>query len=115
MVCGEQMANLAIILRWASPAVAFPSPIRKAYRTQLRCKRNRYTKLWRSPYRNLGMTASLRCPGTMTEFMVSIQRPAIEHRIRLGQVSKWAQDGGTKEGPAGITRRQKVLRLLEKT
>jgi hypothetical protein len=51
----------------------------------------------------------------MTEFAVSIQRPAVEHRIRLGQVSKWAQDGGTKEGPAGITRRQKALRLLGNT
>jgi len=53
-------------------------------------------------------------PGPMTEFTISIQRRATEHRIRLGQVSKWAQDGGTKEGPAGITRRQKVLRLLER-
>jgi hypothetical protein len=27
-------------------------------------------------------------PGPMTEFLVSIQRPAIEHRIRLSQVSE---------------------------
>jgi hypothetical protein len=52
-------------------------------------------------------------PGPMTEFTISIQRPATEHRIRLGQVSQWAAQGGTKEGPAGVTRRQKVLRLLK--
>ncbi len=34
-------------------------------------------------------------PGPMTEFTVSIQRPAIEHRIRLIQVSKWAE-GNTR-------------------
>jgi len=65
-----------------------------------------------SEFRNDRVTSM---PGPMTEFMISIQRPAIEHRIRLGQVSKWAQDGGTKEGPAGVTRRQKVLRLLKNT
>ena len=51
-------------------------------------------------------------PSPMTEFTVSIQRPAIEHRIRLGQVSKWAE-GNTREGPAGITKRQRVLKLLQ--
>jgi hypothetical protein len=65
-----------------------------------------------SEFRNDSVTSM---PGPMTEFAVSIQRPAVEHRIRLGQVSKWAQDGGTKEGPAGITRRQKALRLLGNT
>ena len=51
-------------------------------------------------------------PGPMTEFTVSIQRPAIEHRIRLSQVSKWAE-GSTREGPVGITKRQRVRALLE--
>jgi hypothetical protein len=51
-------------------------------------------------------------PGPMTEFTVSIQRPAIEHRIRLNQVSKWA-GGNTREGPAGVTKRQRVSELLE--
>jgi hypothetical protein len=51
-------------------------------------------------------------PGPMTEFTVSIQRPAIEHRIRLTQVSKWAE-GNTTEGPAGVTKRQRVRALLE--
>lgn len=64
-----------------------------------------------SEFRNDRVTS---VPGPMTEFMVSIQRPAIEHRIRLGQASQWAQSG-TKEGPAGIIRRQKVLKLLEDT
>ena len=52
-------------------------------------------------------------PGPMTEFTVSIQRPAIEHRIRLSQVSRWAE-GNTREGPAGITKRQRVRALLER-
>jgi hypothetical protein len=60
-----------------------------------------------SEFRNDSVTAM---PGPMTEFTVSIQRPATEHRIRLGQVSRWAGQGDTKEGPAGIIRRQKVLR-----
>jgi hypothetical protein len=65
-----------------------------------------------SEFRNDSVTSM---PGPMTEFMISIQRPATEHRIRLGQVSQWATQGGTKEGPAGVTRRQKVLRLLKNT
>jgi hypothetical protein len=48
----------------------------------------------------------------MTEFTVSIERPAIEHRLRLNQVTKWAE-GTTREGPAGITKRQRVQRLLD--
>jgi hypothetical protein len=51
-------------------------------------------------------------PGAMTEFTVSIERPAIEHRLRLNQVTKWAE-GTTREGPAGITKRQRVQRLLD--
>lgn len=51
-------------------------------------------------------------PDPMTEFTVSIQRPAIEHRIRLSQVSRWAEIN-TREGPAGVTKRQRVRALLE--
>lgn len=47
----------------------------------------------------------------MTEFTVGIERPAIEHRIRLNQGEKWGQ-GTTREGPAGITKRQRVKALL---
>jgi hypothetical protein len=65
-----------------------------------------------SEFRNDSVTSM---PGPMTEFIISIRRPATEHRIRLGQVSQWATQGGTKEGPAGVTRRQKVLRLLKNT
>ena len=50
-------------------------------------------------------------PGPMTEFTVLIERPAIEHRIRLNQILKWAENT-TKEGPAGIMRRQRVKSLL---
>lgn len=50
-------------------------------------------------------------PAPMTEFTVGIERPAIEHRIRLNQGEKWGQ-GTTREGPAGITKRQRVKALL---
>lgn len=48
-------------------------------------------------------------PGQMTEFTVAIQRPAVEDKIRLGQVSKWA-----REGPAGVVKKQRVQSLLGK-
>ncbi|HZL65736.1 MAG TPA: hypothetical protein VFC29_00235 [Candidatus Limnocylindrales bacterium] len=47
----------------------------------------------------------------MTEFTIAIEKPAVEHRIRLNQVEKWAQST-TKEGPAGITKRDRVRALL---
>ena len=50
-------------------------------------------------------------PVAMTEFTVAIERPAIEHRIRLSQVAKWAE-GATSEGPAGVVKRQRVRSLL---
>jgi hypothetical protein len=49
--------------------------------------------------------------GSMTEFTVAIHRPPVEHRIRLGQVTRWAE-GSTAEGPAEITKRQRVKQLL---
>jgi hypothetical protein len=50
-------------------------------------------------------------PGAMTEFTVSIERPAVEHRIRLNQVTKWVEHTGS-EGPAGVLKRQRVKDLL---
>jgi hypothetical protein len=52
-------------------------------------------------------------PASTTEFIIAIERPLIEHRIRLSQVAKWAQDNKTREGPAGMTKRQRVKALLE--
>jgi hypothetical protein len=51
-------------------------------------------------------------PGPMTEFTVAIERPAVEHRIRLNQVFKWAETT-TQEGPAGMVKRLRVRALLE--
>jgi hypothetical protein len=48
----------------------------------------------------------------MTEFIVAIHRPAVEHKIRLNQVEKWTE--GTRDGPAGIVKRQRVRSLLNK-
>ena len=50
-------------------------------------------------------------PGPMTEFCVTVIRKPIEHRIRLAQVTKWAEPT-MREGPAGISRRQRVRALL---
>jgi hypothetical protein len=53
-------------------------------------------------------------PGPMTEFRVTVIRKPIEHRIRLDRVTKWAQPT-TRDGPAGITKRQHVRTLLGRT
>jgi hypothetical protein len=50
-------------------------------------------------------------PGPMTEFCVTVIRKPIEHRIRLAQVTKWAEPT-TREGPAGLSKRQRVRALL---
>ena len=50
-------------------------------------------------------------PGPRTEFVVAIYRNPIEHRITLGQVTKWAEQT-TRDGPAGITKRERVRALL---
>jgi hypothetical protein len=50
-------------------------------------------------------------PLPTTEFTVAVYRNPVEHKIRLSQVQKWAEPT-TKEGPAGITKRQKVRSLL---
>jgi hypothetical protein len=51
------------------------------------------------------------CPGPMTEFTVAVYRNPTEHKIRLGQVAKWAEPT-TRDGPAGITKRERVRALL---
>ncbi len=48
----------------------------------------------------------------MTEFVVAIHRPAVEHRISLSQVIRWSE--GTRDGPAGVIKRQRVRSLLNK-
>lgn len=50
-------------------------------------------------------------PAAMTEFTVAVYRNPTEHKIRLSQVRKWAKHV-VHEGPAGITKRQRVRQLL---
>jgi hypothetical protein len=50
-------------------------------------------------------------PGLMTEFTVTVYKNPTEHKIRLAQVLKWSEPT-TKEGPAGITKRNRVRSLL---
>ena len=53
-------------------------------------------------------------PGPMTEFTVSVCRNPTEHKLRFQHVLKWSEHT-TKEGPAGITKRQRVRTLLGQT
>jgi hypothetical protein len=50
-------------------------------------------------------------PGPTTEFTVAVYRNPVKHKIRLQQVTKWAEHN-TREGPAGVTKRQRVRALL---
>jgi hypothetical protein len=50
-------------------------------------------------------------PSLTTEFTVAIERPPVEHRIRLNQVASWAE-ATTRDGPAGMVKRQRVKALL---
>lgn len=50
-------------------------------------------------------------PGAMTEFTVAVLRNPTEHKIKLQQVMKWAEPT-MREGPAGVSKRQKVRGLL---
>ena len=50
-------------------------------------------------------------PGPLTEFTVLVYRNPTEQKIRLSQVTKWAEHT-TKDGPAGVTKRQKIRQLL---
>lgn len=52
-------------------------------------------------------------PEPATELTVAVFRPPMEHKIRLSQVQTWAQPT-TKEGPAGLVKRQRVRALLGK-
>ena len=51
-------------------------------------------------------------PAPSTEFTVANWAPRIEHRLRLSQIEKWAKSNTTREGPAGITKRQTIRTLL---
>ena len=46
----------------------------------------------------------------MTEFVIAIHRSVVKHRLRLNQVMQWAQ--GTRDGPSGVIRRQRIMSLL---
>jgi hypothetical protein len=50
-------------------------------------------------------------PGPMAEFTVAVYKNPTERKIRLAQVLKWSEPT-TKEGPAGITKRERVRQLL---
>lgn len=47
----------------------------------------------------------------MTEFTVAVYRNPTEHRIRLNQVTQWAERTAV-DSPTGIIKRQRVRMLL---
>ena len=51
-------------------------------------------------------------PVSSTKFTITIEPPPIEPRIRLAQIERWAKSSTTREGPAGITKRQRIRTLL---
>jgi hypothetical protein len=51
-------------------------------------------------------------PADLTEFVVTAFRKPTQHRVRFNQVRKWAEPT-TREGPAGLVKRQRVRELLE--
>ncbi len=50
-------------------------------------------------------------PNPNTEFTVMVYRQPTEHKLLLKQVLKWSEPT-TRDGPAGITKRQRVRTLL---
>jgi hypothetical protein len=50
-------------------------------------------------------------PRPMTEFCVTVLRKPIEHRIHFKKVQQWVQPT-TKDGPAGISPRDRLRKLL---
>jgi hypothetical protein len=53
-------------------------------------------------------------PNPNTEFTVMVYRQPTEHRLYLKQVLKWAEPN-TREGPAGVAKRQRAMALLGHT
>jgi hypothetical protein len=66
-----------------------------------------------SPSLSLNSGATPSKPGAITKFTVTASGKPIEERIRLNQVTKWAEHT-PKEGPAGIAKRELVRQLLGK-
>ena len=60
------------------------------------------------------MRSVTRAVDNRVEIVGTMLRNPTEHKIRLQQVLKWSEPS-TKEGPAGITKRQKVRTLLKMT
>jgi len=49
-------------------------------------------------------------PASATEFVVAIEKPPVEHRIRLTQLQKWL-NSTARNGPAGVLKREKLKEL----
>jgi hypothetical protein len=51
-------------------------------------------------------------PGPMTEFLVTVLRRPIEHRVRFKKIQEWVQPS-TKGGPGAVVGRERLRKLLE--
>ena len=67
---------------------------------------------WYWPSAEFRQDALTPLPASATEFTMSIERPATEHRVRLNQVTKWVEE--TRHSSAGVLKRQNVRALLDK-
>ena len=104
--------HIVIICLW--PAVVFRSPIKMEFSTPLRLTPTPYEAVAHAvaEFRAAGPIKAT--PSPTTEFTVTVYRKPVEHRIRLTQVERWAEHT-TKEGPSGITKRERVRKLLGPT
>ncbi len=61
-----------------------------------------------SEFRSGGIAEA--APGALTEFTISVHRPALSHKLKVKQVSSWADGGG--KSPQDTIRRARVKQLL---
>ena len=59
-------------------------------------------------FRAGGITEAL--PGALTEFTIAVHRQPITHKLRLKQVTSWAEGGG--KSPQDTLQRARIRQLL---
>lgn len=60
-------------------------------------------------FRSGGITEAL--PGPLTEFSIAVHRNPVTHKLKLKQVTTWAEGGG--KSPQDTLRRTRIRRLLD--
>ena len=52
-------------------------------------------------------------PGPNTEFSIAVHRAPVTHRLKLRQVTRWAEGGG--KSPRDVIERHRIRELLDMT